>query len=218
MNENEVRGIYDRRYARGDGFRYKRANETASLRKLVLGPADPPAGGRICEIGSGEGLHAFVLSRLGFDVDAVDFSEVAIAHARALHPGPAYHAQDAAGWLATHVDAYDLVFARGISWFHYELDGTNSVGVKPRDLFSLMYAAAKPGGAVALQMATDLSGRFEGAGHVRQNAPADFVGLASAVPGSLVALTDWRGRDITPPAPVRSKAGGAVLIVRKPAE
>ncbi|MFB7852939.1 NUDIX domain-containing protein [Streptomyces sp. NPDC056053] len=70
-------------YDAGLGFRPLSDAEQALLAEHV--PA--PESGRALDVGSGTGELAVVLARMGYHVDAVDFTEGALVRARAEHPG-----------------------------------------------------------------------------------------------------------------------------------
>ena len=74
----------------------------------VVGPMTP---GRALDLGTGEGRHATWLSRRGWQVTAVDFSEVAIARARTTEGADAvdWIVDDVRTWRPVAGTTYDLV-------------------------------------------------------------------------------------------------------------
>ncbi|MFF8618204.1 methyltransferase, FxLD system [Streptomyces sp. NPDC015350] len=76
------RQAWQEHYDAGLGFRPLSDAEQALLAEHV--PA--PEGGRALDVGAGTGELAVVLARMGYHVDAVDFTEGALVRARAEHP------------------------------------------------------------------------------------------------------------------------------------
>jgi tellurite methyltransferase len=92
------------------------------------------AGGRALDVACGDGRNALHLARLGFEVDAVDVSDVAIDALRAAAPERAPAVRPRVVDLEHEplpVDAYDVVLN-----FNYLL----------RDLFGALERALRPGG------------------------------------------------------------------------
>ena len=110
---------YDEKYAAG-GYDYIPEREREALSRLVVAPAGWQRGASILEVGCGMGLHAHLLALMGFQVEAVDLSEVGVAAARAQYQGPTFIACDLADYEPSHV--FDGIFCRGMSWYHYRLD------------------------------------------------------------------------------------------------
>ncbi|MFD5886074.1 PIG-L family deacetylase [Streptomyces sp. NPDC060334] len=110
---------WQRHFADGMGFRRLGDVERALLAEHA--PA-PDGGGRALEVGCGTGELAVHLSGVGYVVDAADFTDSALARARAEHP-------DARGvrWLRLDVerddpapldaDGYDLIVMRLVAAF-----------------------------------------------------------------------------------------------------
>ncbi|WP_393086057.1 methyltransferase domain-containing protein [Streptomyces sp. LN704] len=102
---------WDRNYA--DGRRFSPLSDRE--RSLLATHTPPPAAGRALDIGCGVGELAAHLSTLGYAVDAVDWSETALAEAAAQHG-------TAVRWLRLdiesddgtplHADGYDLITLR----------------------------------------------------------------------------------------------------------
>ncbi|MFE9491795.1 NUDIX domain-containing protein [Streptomyces sp. NPDC006641] len=76
------KGTWQKHYDAGQGFRPLSDAERALLAEHV--PA--PEGGRALDVGSGTGELAVELARMGYHVDAVDFTRGALVRARAEHP------------------------------------------------------------------------------------------------------------------------------------
>lgn len=108
-----------------DGRRYRRL--TVPERSLLSEHVPAPAGGRALDVGCGAGELAAHLSSLGYRVDAVDWSEHALAAAAAGHAAAArwLHLDiEADDWTALHADGYDLITLRLVYPFLRHRDGT----------------------------------------------------------------------------------------------
>ncbi|MDX3093409.1 methyltransferase domain-containing protein [Streptomyces sp. ME19-03-3] len=130
---------WDRGYT--EGRRYRAL--TDAERSLLSTLQPPAAAGRTLDVGCGTGELAAHLSTAGYTVDAVDWSEAALAEARTRHG-------DAARWLRSdiegdggaplHADGYDLITLRFVAPFLSSRDRTlESLGRRLR-----------PGGALVL--------------------------------------------------------------------
>lgn len=196
--------FYDGHYRKG-GFRYDLRAERDDLR-LIARLADWRAGDRIIEIGAGLGHHAAILADLGYDVTAVEASPEAGTAAADRYPSLDFVVADIAEW---EPDRPGHVYARGMSWFHYQLDGVNQHGVDvPAETGRLFDRYVAPGHSFVLQIATDWSGRRPADGRVHMNQPGDYCRLFE--PYGTVALTDWSGD----PAPARADRG-VIVTTRK---
>ena len=133
-------------YAKG-GWTYYPEKETQFLQDRIIAPLGITKEMRIMDLGCGLGLHTSLFHALGFNVVGVDMSEVGINTARERYPGVAYVNSDADG-LANHFEpaSFDVLFIRGMSWYHYELDTVNKLGVdvpaKTKQLFSYVKPVA----------------------------------------------------------------------------
>ncbi|MGW1007326.1 methyltransferase [Streptomyces sp. NPDC002520] len=107
---------WDRGYT--EGRRYRPLTDTE--RTLLATHLPPAAGARALDAGCGTGELAAHLATSGYTVDAVDWSETALAEARTRHG-------DAARWLrldveeddgaSLHADGYDLITLRFVAPF-----------------------------------------------------------------------------------------------------
>jgi SAM-dependent methyltransferase len=108
---------WDARYAESD--RLWSPDPNATVAELV-GPLEP---GSALDVGAGEGRHAVWLAALGWDVTAVDFSQVGIdkgrreAAARGIEVG--WVVADAREWSPPAGTTYDLVL---VAYLHLEGD------------------------------------------------------------------------------------------------
>ncbi|MGW2695684.1 methyltransferase [Streptomyces sp. NPDC001296] len=130
---------WDRGYTEGRRYRPLTDGE----RSLLARHLPPAAGGRALEVGCGTGELAAHLSSAGYAVDAIDWSETALAEARTRHG-------DAARWLRLDIevddgallnaDGYDLITLRFVAPFLSSRDHTlDALGHRLR-----------PGGALVL--------------------------------------------------------------------
>jgi SAM-dependent methyltransferase len=97
------------------------------------------AGGRALDVACGDGRNARYLARLGFEVDALDISDVTIDALRAVAPerAPGVHARVAdLEHAALAQDAYDVVVN-----FNY----------LQRDLFGALERSLRPGGLLLFE-------------------------------------------------------------------
>jgi SAM-dependent methyltransferase len=217
MSTSEPTTHYDAFYAQG-GWRYpswRLAKWRAKrfLARRIVEPLQLEPGAKILEVGCGMGLHSHLLAKLGFDVTAVDVSEVGIAYARRRFRKPRYLCSDAAELGSTlEPESFDVIFVRGMSWYHYELDGKNLGGVdvpaQTRQLFDFLPA----GGLFVLQIFTDFSGQRP-AGTVHNNRVEDYTELFEQL-GDVVLVTDWMGRRINPDT--QQSNSGIIIATRKP--
>jgi len=114
---------WDRGYA--NGRRYRQLSE--GERSLLAAHAPAPTEGRALDVGCGVGELAAHLASLGYTVDAVDWSESALAEAGTRHG-------KAARWLRLdieggdlallHADGYDLITLRFVAPFLTSRDST----------------------------------------------------------------------------------------------
>jgi SAM-dependent methyltransferase len=198
---------YERIYGRG-GFGHNPDVEQAWLDTVLLPATGWAKGTRVIELGAGDCVHAAALARLGMDVTAVEVSVAGAAKGRATYPTLDVVCADAAQWAT---DRPGAVFARGLSWFHYELTGTNRHGVDvPACTARVMRDLVAPGALLAVMMSTSLSGARP-VDRVHHNTVADFLGLFE--PLGQTTILDWSGRPIV--AGQRHDRG-VLALVRKP--
>ncbi|WSQ06501.1 methyltransferase domain-containing protein [Streptomyces sp. NBC_01231] len=114
---------WDRGYA--DGRRYRQLSD--SERALLAAHVPAPDAGRALDVGCGVGELAAHLGYLGYTVDAVDWSETALAEARTRHGEAARWLRlDVEGddWEPLHADGYDLITLRFVAAFLNDRDRT----------------------------------------------------------------------------------------------
>lgn len=164
------------------------------------------------EIGCGMGLHSWLWHQEGFSVMGVDVSSVGIRHAARAYPGPRFVAADLAD-LEVPARSFDVLFARGMSWFHYELDGVNAEGVDVPARTDALFTCLRPGGTFVLQIATDFSGDGRGRGGVHFNRLPAYRRLLRRG-GYIVLAANWRG-DALPDQETAERLGGNLLIAAR---
>lgn len=205
---------YDRWYARG-GFPHDPARHRRALRQFVIDPLKlkPPA--TVIDIGCGMGLHTRLWSEQGFECTGVDASAVGIAQAQQRHPGCRFLRADAAD-LSDHFApaSLDVIFARGMSWWHYELNCVNRRGVdvpqRTRELFEFL----RQDGLFILQIKTDFSGRQDRQSSVLHNRREEYFRLFAPL-GQIVLATDWRGRPVRTDAQAAKSRNNIIIATRK---
>jgi SAM-dependent methyltransferase len=212
-------GQYDAFY-RGTGFTYDVETELAFIAGVLIPAADWATGDRVIELGAGQGLHAALLQLAGMDVTAVEASQAGVDAARATYPGLDIDCADAATWTTSRPGH---VYARGLSWYHYELNGINQRGVDvPACTRRVMDDLVAPGCVFAMQIYSDLTGHhpdtepdLTGDGppdaRVHQSTLEEFTALFS--PHGHVTVTDWSGDPITPGC---RHDRGVLVITQKP--
>ncbi|MEV6393522.1 class I SAM-dependent methyltransferase [Streptomyces sp. NPDC051907] len=112
--EYVVREEWTKHYADGKGFRQLGDRERALLAEHT--PV-PDGGGRALDVGCGTGGLSLYLASLGYEVDAVDFADSALDHARQDDPDAAR-----VRWICMDIerddpvdlceDGYDLIVLR----------------------------------------------------------------------------------------------------------
>ena len=188
---HKLKRDYNKFYTKG-GWNFDIERERKFISERLVDPLGLRAGSRILDLGCGMGHFSHLLHEAGFDVTGLDRSEAGIAHARTSYPGPAFLNADAEEVFERFApESLDVVFVRGMSWYHYELNETNKHGVdvpeKTRRLFGLLV----PGGHFILQIKTDFSGARpeEGVYHLEVD---EFRRLFAPL-GEIVLVTDWDG-------------------------
>lgn len=183
---------YTRFYEAG-GWRYDVGIETDVMRMISYLAGWTP-GDLVHEIGAGRGDHAGILIGLGYRVTAVERVESGTAATRERFPEVEAVNADVAGWTPGE---RGHIFARGMSWFHWELGGINVNGVDvPAETRALVSRALDPDGAFVLQIWSDLSGR-RSASKIHDNTLGDYHGLFDPI-FTDVKIYDWSGRPIVP--------------------
>jgi SAM-dependent methyltransferase len=140
VSELEPRERWNRRYSEGGltPFPDRPSEWLAENRALLVGPP----GRRALDVACGDGRNALYLAQLGFDVDAVDVSDVAVSalRAAALERGLDVDARRVDLELETlPIARYDVVV---------------QISYLQRDLFGPLAEALVPGGLLVLETVT----------------------------------------------------------------
>ena len=203
----------------GHGGWYYNLDEQRSLLKSIAYAAGWGSKSKILEVGCGLGMQARVFSEMGIDVTAVDVSSVAIEVAQKQNgekENLRYFACDLAEFTMAAC-VFDGIYARGMSYFHYELDGVNCKGIDVPAQTERLFSWLRPGGTFVLQICTDLSGERPGE-RVHSNRYLDYLDLFERF-GRVVSFTTLEGHAINETTKgdlSRSRTQqGIILVVKK---
>ncbi|HAH45357.1 class I SAM-dependent methyltransferase [Gimesia sp.] len=205
--------FYDAKYAEG-GFVYNEQRERDWLKKHLVDRFNLQPGDKLLEVGCGKGLHSSLLADQGLDVYGVDISRVGIEAAQE-RGSQAHFIAASASDLPLYFDHgyFDVIFARGMSWYHYELDREMKLGVDPRIETAKFFRFLKPGGLFVLQIKTDFSGSRP-AGDVHHNRLSDYRGLFEPL-GDIVHVSNMAGVELIDDNQAAEVKGGVVIATRK---
>ncbi|HYO62422.1 MAG TPA: class I SAM-dependent methyltransferase [Pyrinomonadaceae bacterium] len=209
---NGDRIYYNRFYGRG-GWEYSKEHQREFLVERLIKPLNLTPGSKVLEIGCGMGLHSGLLHELGFDVTGVDVSEVGIQHARTNFPGPTFFAMDLANEEFGE-EEFDVIYSRGMSWYHYELDGVNEDGVDVPRATEGLFRKLKKGGVFVLQISTDFSGGRDPQSGVHYNRLGAYVSLFERF-GEVVLVSNWRGDRLENQEQAERLKGHIIIATRK---
>ena len=154
-------------FYRDGGWKHSYRREYAWHKRNVARRFRLKRGMRMLEVACGAGFHTHVFNRMGFDCVGVDRSQSGIEWACEHHPKWTYHCCDFRA-MPFPPASFDIVFARGFSYYHYDLAGPES-----HEATDTLMAHLKPGGLFVMIIATDLSGRRE-PGKIWQNTLNDY--------------------------------------------
>ncbi|QDT94348.1 class I SAM-dependent methyltransferase [Gimesia algae] len=212
----EIRNIghYDRKYATSD-FDYSPERERGWLQEHLIDRFDLKPGDRVLDLGCGKGLHASLLSSFGLNVFGVELSAEGVRGANA-RGSTAVFINASASDLPYHFDTgyFDLIYCRGMSWFHRELhEVCPSTGVNVSEHVPKIMEFIRPGGLFVLQICTDFTGRCADDG-VIYNRLSDYIDLFSPH-GEIVHLTNWAGVGLLDDEQAAEVKGGIVIATQK---
>ncbi len=216
INHTKTRNssFYDQKYASGEGWKYDAEKETAWLQESIVSRFGLTPGDRVLELGCGEGHHSALLASFGLDVYGVDFSEKGIEAAKERGSGATFIAANVLdlGRFFDH-GYFDLIFVRGMSWYHYELSGISRMGIDIDEETGKLFEFLKPGGTFVLQIRTDFSGNKPADG-VFDCRLSEFKGLFSQF-GEIIHTSNTEGVELIDDKQAAMVKGGIVLAVRK---
>ena len=160
MNKTQSkRSHYDDFYSKG-GWKYDYWQSKKFLVQRIIRPLKLKKHSKLLELGCGMGFHSNLFSKLGFDVVGVDVSEAGIKYAKSHFARPKFFNVDATLLSSEfEYEHFDLIFVRGMSWYHYELNGVNKYGVNVPTCTQELFRFLKKDGVFILQIKTDFSGR-----------------------------------------------------------
>lgn len=144
--------VYNEFYSRG-GWKYSFWKEYLWHRKHFVKRFGLRRGMQILEVACGNGFHTHLFNRMGFPCLGVDRSSAAIEWAQSHYPECTYHCLDLMGELPMPERGFDVVFARGCSNYHYDLESEQSLATT-RHLMNFV----TPGGIFVMMIVSDLSG------------------------------------------------------------
>lgn len=209
MSTKPASESYDSFYQRG-GWSYDLNEETLFLDFRIIQPLGLKQG-RALELGCGQGVQTEALRRLLGYAHGVDTSSVAIEQARSRFPHCVFTNGDALDLLGDG-QRWDLVFARGMSWFHSALEP----GANPYPLAELMQRAMSnlaPDGYFVLQIRTDYTGEYDSTG-IRHHTVTQLRQWAETC-GTPRMLIDWMGLPLVNDAEGRASGRNAILAIGK---
>ena len=206
---------YNNKYANGD-FAYNPDYEKAWLQKHLVERFGLQPGNRILDLGCGKGLHASLLSGLGFKVTGIDYAIEGVKGAVERNSSAVF-INASAGDLDAYFDEnyFDLIFCRGMSWFHRELHEVCSVtGVNVSEKVPDFFRFIKPGGLFVLQISTNFSG-IHPENDVHNNRLSEFERLFE-LHGEIIHKSNWSGLELTDDDQAAEVKGNLVIATRKP--
>lgn len=159
--------VYEAFYRTG-GWKYVFWREYLWHRKHVVKRFGLTRRMRILEAACGTGFHTNMFRRMGFDCVGIDRSHAGIAWARKHYPKSVYRHRDILDDVPEDRGAFDVVFARGCSHYHYDLSSAKAISTTQHLMDFL-----KPRGVFVMAIVTDLSGRKE-PDRIWQNTLADY--------------------------------------------
>ena len=154
IDEQRGRAFYDAFYSRG-GWMDSSWKQRWWHRRHIVKRFNLKRGMRVLDVGCGTGFYTHLLNRLGFDCVGVDLSQAGIQWARSHFPNGTFHCCDFRE-IPFAPESFDVVYARGFSYYHYDLMSDEARGAT-----TTLTPYLKPGGVFVMIIATDLSGRRE---------------------------------------------------------
>lgn len=204
---------YNKFYSIG-GWDYSYEKEKRFLLDRIILPLNLKKGAKILEIGCGTGFHSSLLTDLGFKVIGVDISEKGIRSAKKHFPKTEFKAMDAKELSSKYKkESFDVIYSRGMSWYHYELKGITKKGINIDKETKKMFDLIKPRGFFVLQIKTDFSGINE-KGQVNNNKFSDYTSLFSNF-GEIMLITDFDGKILKSEADAKRSKRNIIIATKK---
>ncbi len=157
---------YNEFYESG-GWHYSLWREFWWHRKQVAKRFGLRRGCAMLEVACGNGFHTDLFCKMGYRCVGIDRSRSGIEAAKQRFPSRTFHCCDFRDTPYPQ-ESFDVVIARGFSFYHYDLDSVDAHIATCTILRHL-----KPGGLFVMLILTDRSGRRE-PGRVWQNYLSDY--------------------------------------------
>lgn len=212
MSADGDRFYFNRFYSEG-GWQYSFEQQKNFLYERIIKPLGVAPGCRLLEIGCGMGMQSRLLFELGFDVTAVDVSDVAIEHAKNNFAGPQFlcmNLEDA----EFPGETFDVIYSRGLTWYHYNLHGINRNGTDVPYQTSILFEKLKKGGVFVLQISTDFTGREDPASGVIYNKLDHYVSFFKRF-GEVVHVSNWDGVELDNQELAEAVGRNIIIATRK---
>ena len=204
---------YDDFYSKG-GWKYDNWREKRFLVKRIINPLKLQRGLKLLELGCGMGFHSHLFSQLGFEVVGVDLSEAGISYAKNHFFEPQFLNIDATILSSEfEYEHFDVIFVRGMSWYHYELNGVNIHGVDVPSRTQELFRFLTKNGIFILQIKTDFSGRRPD-NEVHHNKLEDYIRLFSSF-GEVVFISDLKGKILRNQTDAEKSKKDIIIATRK---
>lgn len=202
----EIEKGYNTFYSRG-GWNYDAGDEAKRLKLQLFDRIDLAKGSTVLDVGCGLGAHTEAIRQLGYKPIGVDISTVAIEQAKREYPRVEFFRCDVK-YLAYPDNHFDMVFIRGLSWYHYQLD--DECLRRSKTLARIV----KPGGYIALLIQTDFTGEKNPDSGVHFNKLSAYTNLFSQL-GKIVLCVDYNGTPLIDDEQAVGKSN-IVIVAQKP--
>ncbi len=207
--------FYKKKYATGD-FHYNLEYEREWLKKNLIDRFGLTPGDRILDLGCGKGTQAALLAEMGFRVFGLEITIEGVNGANARGSDAVFICDSAAN-LSKYFDNdyFDMIYCRGMSWFHRELhEVCELTGVNVSEKIPGFFQHIKPGGLFVLQISTNFSG-VHPEGSVHNNRLSSFIDLF-APHGEVIHTSNWAGVEVASDEQAAEVKGNLVIATQKP--
>lgn len=188
------RTFYDDYYLKNE-WKYDSITEYNRLKLNVL-PYISLASPKVIEIGCGLGFHTNLWHSLNYDIVGYDSSIVAINKAKECYPNVNYVHFDVSELSSIYsAGSLDVIYCRGLSWYHYELNGINTYNINITEKTEKIFHLLQPNGKFILEIITDHTGSRP-ANEVHNNTLNDYLALFNRF-GTCLSARDWYGQKLS---------------------